>query len=58
MLKGPKRSFVVFLALGVESKVKNVLNGTKIVPGNKNCAREQGSFVNFHVHGHVWSHLT
>ena len=37
MLKGPKRSFVVVvvLVLGVESKAKNVSNGTKIVQDNK-----------------------
>ena len=34
MLKGPKRTFVVLdLILGVESKAKNVHNGTKIVQG-------------------------
>ena len=43
LLKGPKRSFVVFLVVivGVESCSKNVLNRTKIVHGNKKCAREQ-----------------
>ena len=44
MLKGPKRSFVVLVldaVLGVESKAKNVRNGTKIVQGNKKYAREE-----------------
>ena len=39
MLKGPKRSFFVVIVhvLGVESKAKNVPNGTKIVhKGTKN----------------------
>ena len=51
MLKGPKRGFVVVvvavvvLVLGGESKAKNAPNGTKIVLGNKNCAREQKMFL-------------
>ena len=30
LLKGPKRSFVVLLVVGVETWVKNVLNGTNV----------------------------
>ena len=44
MLKGPKRSFVVVVVLGVESKAKNISNGTKIVQANKKCAREKKMF--------------
>ena len=36
MFKGPKRSFVVVIVLGVKSSSKKVLNRTKIVHGNKN----------------------
>ena len=38
ILKGPKRSFVVLLLLGVESSSKNV-------PVNKNFSREQKIFL-------------
>ena len=38
MLRGPKGSFVVVVLLGAKSLVKNVLNGTKNVQGNKKCA--------------------
>ena len=47
MLKVPKRSFVVVvvLVLGVESKAKNVSDGTKIVQGNEKFARVQTDWV-------------
>ena len=47
-LKGPKRSFVDVVLLGVETVetwVKNVPNGTKRVQGTKNMHREQKMFL-------------
>ena len=40
-LEGPNRSFVLVFVGVVETWVKNLPNGTKIVQGNKNVLREQ-----------------